>query len=242
MPEFANNDRPTAVIFDIYDTLFANTLEAWQKVFREICAGQNLPVEPEKLRATWRNHELAFRRSRVNIEDPGRNPEFESYETAWTRCFGKAFAELNLQGDAASAAGMAVGSLARRRPFPETFDALEALSTRVRLGVFSNADDSFLLPLLARHELSFEAIASSESARVYKPDTAAFEHILDLMDLRPEQAWYVGDNPFDDVLGASRVGMKTIWVNRTNLPPCTPPADATIADLREIVGMLDGAS
>ena len=38
---------------------------------------------------------------------------------------------------------------------------------RARLGIFSNADDAFLRPLLATARLKFEFVASSESARVY---------------------------------------------------------------------------
>lgn len=236
------SERPRAIVFDAFDTLFVNSPGAWLATFDAVCRRQRLPVSGRELWELWKPCELAFRTSRVNLDEPSKSPPFKAYEAAWRECFRRAFDEHGFDGDAGLAARMAVESMAGREPFPETMEALERLAERVRLGVFSNADDAFLLPLMGRYDLPLEAVASSESARVYKPDPRAFGHILGLMGLRPEEAWYVGDSPFDDVLGARRAGMFAVWVNRRGLEaPRDPAPDVTITDLRQLVRLLDGS-
>lgn len=234
--------RPRAIIFDIFNTLFVNSLDAWLETFDAVCDRQGLRVAGIDLWEPWRRCERAFRLSRVDMDDPSRSPPFKTYEAAWAECFERVFERLELRGDAGKAAGTCVESMAGREPFPETEEALDGLAGRVRLGVFSNADDRFLLPLLERYDLPVEAAASSESARVYKPDARAFEHILGLMDLAPEEAWYVGDSPFDDILGARRAGMRAVWIDRRGVEtPSDPAPDATITDLRQLSRLLDRA-
>ena len=233
--------QPEAIIFDIFDTLFVNSLDAWTGTFEAVCERQRLPLTGIELWEQWKRCEIAFRTSRVDVNDPSRNPPFKTYERAWADCFQSVFDSLGLRGHAEGAARMSVEGMARSEPFPETGEALAGLAGRVRLGVFSNADDDFLLPLLDRHRLPLEAVASSESARVYKPDGRAFRHILRLMRLMPGQTWYVGDNPFDDILGGRSAGMRAVWINRGGAEaPSDPAPDVTITDLRQLTHLLDG--
>lgn len=233
--------RPEAVLFDVYDTLFMNGVEEWEGTFRRICEEQKLPVEPAALWKVWKRIEVQFRQVRTNLEHPAMSPPFKTYELAWKECFAQAFKELGLRGDAAQAARRAVIDMSTRKIFPDAAPALAALGPGIRLGVFSNADEAFVRPMLANSGLKFEVIASSESARVYKPAVAAFRHLLGLMKIDAGQAWYVGDQLHDDVLGATSVGMTAIWINRAGAPPGGngPSPDATIADLRQLKVLLD---
>ena len=205
---------PDAIIFDAYDTLFANSPEKWQEAFAEIAKEQRLPLDGPELWRRWKVYEVEFRKSRTNMEDPDDNPPFKSYEQAWAECFERVFADSSLPGDAAAAARRSVEHMSRRDPFPETVEAIRALEGRTKLAVFSNADDAFLLPMLEEYHLPFESVNSSESARIYKPHPAAYAHVLDKIGVSADRAWYVGDHLWDDVHGASRVGMTTVWINR----------------------------
>ncbi len=232
--------RPEAIIFDAYDTLFANSRDAWKETFQTVAEQQKLPITGSELWELWKRYEIAFRTSRVALENHSKSPPFKSYEAAWRDCFQRVFDDRGIEGDAAGAARMAVENMGRREPFPETVRALQELEGRVRLGMFSNADDDFLLPMLEPWSLPLEAVASSESARVYKPATEAFDHILRLMGLPPDRAWYVGDNPFDDILGARRAGMHPVWIDRSEGGVAPDPLpDATITDLRDLLRLLD---
>lgn len=240
----ADYPRPDAIIFDVYETLFENSVDRWQAAFAEIVGEQGLPLSGEELWRRWKEFEVDFRANRTNMDDPLGSPPFKTYERAWAECFQRVFDEDDdLDGDAAGAARRSVEHMSRRDPFPETVDALLDLEGRVRLAVFSNADNDFLRPLLDGFALPFELVASSESTRVYKPHPEAFLYILGELGLEPEDAWYVGDHPFDDVYGAHLVGLTTVWVNRAGarfegqIEP-----DIVIKDLRELSTRLDDAA
>lgn len=46
-----------------------------------------------------------------------------------------------------------------------------------------------------------------------KPNKRLFELILEQWQLPPEQMLYIGDDPRNDILGASTVGIKTCWLS-----------------------------
>jgi 2-haloalkanoic acid dehalogenase type II len=234
---------PEAVLFDVYDTLFLNSPDDWAVAFDAICREQGLPCTGRELWTMWKRHEVGFREARTNLTDPAKSPPFKTYEMAWAECFERVFRETGTRGDPARAARRSVEHMSSRPIFPDTRPALEAMAGKVRLGVFSNADEAFLQPLLANAGLTFEFVASSESARVYKPSPPAFRHLIDSMKIDPAKAWYVGDQLFDDVLGADAVGLTTVWINRAGAAANGrgPTPDATISDLRELLPLLDAA-
>ena len=53
---------------------------------------------------------------------------------------------------------------------------------------------------------------------------------------------YVGDRQYEDVKGASGVGMASVWINRTGavLNPELPTPDYQINSLLELPGILTG--
>jgi 2-haloalkanoic acid dehalogenase type II len=231
---------PEAIAFDCYDTLFANTHDAWKVTFAEIIEAQELPFDAEDFWTRWRKYEVNFRKIRTDLGRPFDSPPFKSYRTAWTECFQQVFDDLDLDADANAAGDRAALHMTDRPAFPETAEALNLLRDRVKLGVFSNADDEGLLPLLASEGLEFDFVASSQSAQVYKPALAAFEHLYAGLETDRSKIWYVGDKLFDDVLGGFRSGATTVWINRNDEPiDREPEPDIEITDLRELSGILE---
>ena len=231
----------SAVIFDMYETLVPNPQESWTALFEEICRVQGLAVEPQVLYSEWKALEMGFRRSRLNMEEPDKNPPFKSYEEAWRGCFVEVFADLKLTGDAAAAARAAIHSMSLKDPFEEVPQTLTAVQERWSTAILSNADDDYLLPLLDRLGMRFQAVLSSEMVRAYKPHPLPFRRILERLEVESQDAVYVGDNPFDDVLGAKGVGMRTVWVNRygKGLDDGLPAPDVEIITLAELPQILE---
>jgi putative hydrolase of the HAD superfamily len=100
--------------------------------------------------------------------------------------------------------------------FPDVIPALDAMQAAgLRLGVVSNwgwyAPELLQALELARH---FEVLSISARVGFQKPHAAIFEHALDLLDISPEQAIHVGDDPEADVLGARRVGIEPVLIDR----------------------------
>ena len=228
----------TTVIFDMYDTLVRNNGNLWDITFAKIIQDQGLSVATEQLLQEWRVADTDFRDNRIQ---PGR--PFESYYDAWESSFTGAFAAFDLKGDAKAATDQVFTDLSQRDPFPETIEAIRQLQSSYRTAVLSNADDGYLLPMVDRLDLKFERVLSSEAVRVYKPEPGVFHEMIKALGIRPEEAAYVGDKQFEDVLGSSRVGMHSVWINRTNAPadPQLPTPSLQIASLLELPDLLTGS-
>jgi 2-haloacid dehalogenase len=232
-------ELPEAVAFDCYDTLFLNSHDDWKLSFAEIIETQNLPLSTDEFWTQWRKYEVNFRKVRTDLGRPYNSPPFKSYRQAWTECFQQVFDDIGVGADAKAAGDRASLHMTDRPVFPETVEALNLLRGRVKLGVFSNADDEGLLPLLASEGLEFDFVASSQSAQVYKPALAAFEYLYAGLETDPSKIWYVGDKLFDDVLGGFRSGATTVWINRNGEEvDREPEPDIEINDLRELSEIL----
>ncbi|MEE8046848.1 MAG: HAD family hydrolase [Dehalococcoidia bacterium] len=232
-------ELPEAIAFDCYETLFTNSHDDWKVSFGEIIEAQNLPLDTEEFWTRWRTYEVNFRKIRTDLGRPYNSPPFKSYRQAWTECFQQVFDDIGVDADAGAAGDRASLHMTDRPIYPETVEALKMLKGRVKLGVFSNADDEGLLPLLASEGLEFDFVASSQSAQVYKPALAAFEHLYAGLETDPARIWYVGDKLFDDVLGGFRSGATTVWINRNGEEvDREPEPDIEINDLRELSEIL----
>jgi len=82
-------------------------------------------------------------------------------------------------------------------------NAAESGEKRVRLALRRVGLDGF-----------FEAIHSARELGVSKPDRQFYQSILDYHDLVPDQAVMVGDDLTNDVVGASRAGLRSVWLRR----------------------------
>lgn len=107
-----------------------------------------------------------------------------------------------------------------------THALLEALrARRLKLGLVSNtASPEWLLrPVLERQGLvqRVDVVVLSSEVGKRKPHPAIFERALAELDVRPEQALFVGDRVDADVFGASRAGMRTVqalWFRADDAP------------------------
>jgi len=98
--------------------------------------------------------------------------------------------------------------------FAET--TMSILSKRgVRLGVISNWDES-ARPILDRCQILdfFDPVIISKEIGVSKPSENIFRIALEKAGVDASRCLYVGDNYYDDVVGAAKVGMNAVVVNR----------------------------
>jgi len=109
---------------------------------------------------------------------------------------------------------------------PGSVDGLRALAaTGVRLGVVSNADGLIEGRLRAREILQVgpglgvpvECVIDSGVVGIMKPDARIFAIALTAMGLDANDAWYVGDMPAIDVVGARRAGIRPFVVDPLGL-------------------------
>ena len=109
----------------------------------------------------------------------------------------------------------AVGDL-WSRIIPGSVDGLRALvDTGVHVGIISNADGTVGQRLAAQEVLQVgpgigvevECLIDSGAVGVSKPDPKIFRLALDAIDVDAADAWYVGDMPGIDVVGARAAGL-----------------------------------
>jgi HAD superfamily hydrolase (TIGR01549 family) len=86
----------------------------------------------------------------------------------------------------------------------------------------------------------FDTVVCSSEIVFRKPDRAMFDVALRALKVSPEEAMFVGDDYFADVVGAHKVGMKTVWLNPKHNPvPGEVKPDYDIAGLEEILELTE---
>jgi 2-haloacid dehalogenase len=106
------------------------------------------------------------------------------------------------------------------QPFPDAAPALRALAGMgFELAVFSNGTSAMIGNCLENSGLAgfFGQRISVDEVRAFKPSTAAYRHAAERLSRPAEQIRLVTSNAFDSV-GASAAGMRTAWVNRSDVP------------------------
>ena len=208
----ADLSKIQAVVFDLYNTLCANTRASWIETFTQICQMEGLQMDPADLYNHWKELELSTRVDRVNLDDLSLTREFIPYRDVWERCFVEIFGYFQFDANAAAAASLCIDGMSHRPLFPESEEVLDVLRSRYKIGLLSKADESFLRPFLVSTKLSFNAAFSSERVGAYKPHPSGFIAIAAELGVETHQILFVGDTLRDDILGAQRVGMKTAYV------------------------------
>lgn len=123
----------------------------------------------------------------------------------------------------------------------ETLDALR--SRGIRLGLITNGGVKVQGGKIRALGLPnyLDSVCISAARGYKKPDREIFEMALAELGTSPEDAWFVGDNPECDVMGAQDAGMTPIWMRGYyTWPEGVPEPALKIDSLREIVELLSG--
>lgn len=130
--------------------------------------------------------------------------------------------------------------IAASKGAPETLAELRARGYRV--GLISNTIWPAEVHLEDLEEIGvlphIEQLIFSGDLGVWKPSPQIFQHMLDLLGVRADEAVFVGDSPREDIRGAHGVGMRAVWM-RSDFPLGDVRPDATIEALPELLPLLD---
>ncbi len=100
----------------------------------------------------------------------------------------------------------------------DAYPVLDALKLMgYKLALLSNAaDDADVQTLIDKYRLRhyFDFIRSSAKVGYRKPHAHIFNEALREMNLFPEQCVMVGDTLDADILGANKLGIYSVWINR----------------------------
>jgi len=231
-----------AVLFDLDDTLLwddRSVSEAFQSTCRY--AAEATGVDEKELeaavrreaRALYETYETYGFTQMIGINpfealwgkfEKGEHPMFRKLrelapayrENAWTR-------GLSSLGADNPGLGLQLAEMfpAQRRKlkyvYDETFDILDELKKSYKLLLLTNGSPDLQqekldgMPELAPY---FDAIVISGNFGEGKPSSKLFAHAMERIGITPEEGIMVGDKLTTDILGANRIGMKSVWINR----------------------------
>ncbi|WP_456275089.1 HAD family hydrolase [Bacillus sp. AK128] len=126
--------------------------------------------------------------------------------------------------------------------YEETFHVLNQLKGNYKLLLLTNGSPDLqntklrITPELVPY---FDHIIISGAFGKGKPDPSIFTHALEKLEVDKENVLMVGDNLMTDILGASRVGIKSVWINRENKAKKEVIPDFEITHLDELFPILE---
>jgi 2-haloalkanoic acid dehalogenase type II len=194
-----------ALSFDCYGTLIdwetglANVLGPWARA-------QGLDLDDDALLAAYSTQE-----ARAEREHPG-----DLYPEILARSFRGLGAELGAEVSDGDAAVLAA-SVPSWPAFPDSHDALAALSSRYKLIILSNVDRRSFAASNQRLGVTFTAIITAEDVGSYKPAKANFDALLarlTQLGVARDKLLHVAQSLFHDHVPAKEAGLVSVWINR----------------------------
>jgi len=105
---------------------------------------------------------------------------------------------------------------------PEAARVVDEIKSRgLLVAVVSNTEDGRARDSLEAAGLAerFDVIIDSHLVGLKKPDPAIFRHALELLDVEPAEAVFVGDSYAHDALAARAAGMRAVLLDPLDLHP-----------------------
>ncbi|TLS37011.1 haloacid dehalogenase type II [Pseudalkalibacillus caeni] len=198
-------DSIKTYVFDVYGTLFD------VHSVKELCE-ELYPEKGESISFTWREKQLEYSFLRQIM---GKYTTFlEITKDALRYAVKKQDRTLTSENEE-----KLIEAYLHLTPYPEVRDVLERLKAGNKLAVFSNGSHDMLDPLIERAGLAelFDHIISIDEAKQYKPSPAAYNLVLENLNVRREEVLFMSSNGWD-ISGAKSFGFQTAWINRGNQP------------------------
>jgi len=122
------------------------------------------------------------------------------------------------------------------------FKVIEHFRNKYKIGLITNGRTDIQYGKIDKLNIRsyFDTIIVSEEAGVKKPDPRIFNMALAQLNAAPEACIYIGDHPVNDIEGASRAGLYTIWmkVNQPWKDELTAKPIHTVTNLSELTRLL----
>lgn len=218
---------PSVVVFDVNETL--SDMAPMARRFAEVGA-------PELMAKVWF---ASLLRDGFALTAAGASERFSVIGAGALR---SVLSEAALTLDADSAVQHVMDGLSSLEVHPEVPEGVRALAaTGARLVTLTNgsvqvAERLFSAAGIIQH---FERLLSVDDAGVWKPAPGAYAYAARTCAADPTDMLLVAVHPWD-IDGAARAGLRTCWINRSDVPypGYFRPPDITVTALPELAGHL----
>jgi putative hydrolase of the HAD superfamily len=125
--------------------------------------------------------------------------------------------------------------------YPCTEEVLGKLAERYKIALISNTMSN--QPRLILEETGlirhFRVVVCSRDLGIRKPNPRIFTYVLKKLGVDPEETVHVGDSVEADMGGASKAGIRPIWIKTSSVISWTGYAISSICDLPNFLANLD---
>jgi 2-haloalkanoic acid dehalogenase type II len=223
-----------AVLVDLFGTLI-DFRTVFVDTLARILADNDLVSRRQEFQTRWQSF----------VFQGQYEGEFITVRQDFERSLVAVLDHLGKDGDLGAYAQNVIGDMFERLRmadlFPETPKAIARLENEgVPWAIVSNVDEEDLRAIVANQGLRPAVTVSSERVASYKPDGEIFQTALGELGVPPTGALHVGDSPVADVMGATRQGIATLWVNRygAQFPEDLPSPRWEMPDLSELPSLM----
>jgi 2-haloalkanoic acid dehalogenase type II len=122
--------------------------------------------------------------------------------------------------------------------FPDVLPTVSKLKkTGVKTGIVTNGLERDYNRILNELKLTdfFDVVVGGDACRKAKPNQAIFLYALDKLQVKPEEAVFVGDSLDCDYEGAKNVGMKSLLIVRNSAAPSGVDAIGSLTQVLEFL-------
>lgn len=201
------------IIFDVYGTLISTGTGSLDAVKR-ILALQDKDINPEEFYREWKmQHRVNMERANVDL--------FLNEEAIFKLDLEQLYIKYGIRRNYCKDVNIMLDTLGKRTCYDETVPSIEKLRKNYKVVIGSTTDNSPLYRDLERNGLAVDEIYTSEIIRKYKPDSYFYHYILQKEKCNKEDAIFVGDSYVDDIWGPSKVGIKSILIDRKHDFDCS---------------------
>lgn len=166
-------------------------------------------------------------------------PEYQPYPEILASGLRTAARRLGIKLDSGDDAAGGDDALIRAWPAMTVFEdagpALRALAGNGwKLAILTNCDDALFAATAPELPTEFDVVVTAQRVRSYKPDLGHFRRFAELTGATPDNWIHIANSWVHDILPASRMGLRSVWVDRDLTGHPAKLADRRITAMRRL--------
>ena len=119
--------------------------------------------------------------------------------------------------------------------FPEVSASLRALrAAGHRLAILSNVDRDLLASSVRKLGATIDLLVTAQDCQSYKPARGHWHHFQTLSEARPDTTLHVAASLYHDIIPASKLGYRTVFINRHGETVAGTVATRILRDLSDL--------
>ena len=226
-----------AVLFDMGDTLIKYDVDTFEEVFQRVLISLGISRSLDEIKIAFLNSEKEAKD--INLLSSFGKIKCEEYWHKWDSLVLKHL-KITDNEELARIVQSRWFDFVDSTLYPEVKEVLYELKQRgLKVGLISNGYEEEIDLVLEKADLekeTFDIIVGVDTIKKVKPNPDIFKYAISKLNVKLEEAMFVGDNVEADYKGAENAGIHALLIDRTE----TKQSDQrTIKNLKEILSQIN---